>query len=118
MNRFENMDTFIRVVETGSISGAADRAGVAKSAVSRRLKELEEHLGVQLFHRTTRRINLTDSGRAYYHQCVRILEDVLEAERATSQAHATLKGSLKVALPATFGHMHMEIGRASCRERV
>ena len=49
MNRFENMETFIRVVETGSISGAADRAGVAKSAVSRRLKELEEHLGVQLF---------------------------------------------------------------------
>lgn len=107
MNRFENMDTFIRVVETGSISAAADRAGVAKSAVSRRLKELEEHLGVQLFHRTTRQMNLTDSGRAYYHQCVRILEDVLEAELATSQAHGTLKGRLKVALPQTFGVMHM-----------
>jgi len=107
MNRFENMDTFIRVVETGSISAAADRAGVAKSAVSRRLKELEEHLGVQLFLRTTRRMNLTDSGRAYYHQCVRILEDVLEAELATSQAHGTLKGRLKVALPQTFGVMHM-----------
>jgi len=107
MNRFENMETFIRVVETGSISAAADRAGVAKSAVSRRLKELEEHLGVQLFLRTTRRMNLTDSGRAYYHQCVRILEDVLEAELATSQAHGTLKGSLKVALPQTFGVMHM-----------
>lgn len=45
MNRFENMDTFIRVVETGSISGAADRLDVAKSAVSRRLKELEKHSG-------------------------------------------------------------------------
>jgi len=107
MDRFENMGAFIRVVEAGSISGAADRLGVAKSAVSRRLKELEEHLGVELFHRTTRRMNLTDTGRAFYHQSVRILEDVLEAEHATSQAHGTLRGSLKIALPSTFGLMHM-----------
>lgn len=107
MDRFENMGSFIRVVEAGSISGAADRLGVAKSAVSRRLKELEEHLGVELFHRTTRKMNLTDTGRAFYHQSVRILEDVLEAEHATSQAHGTLKGSLKIGLPSTFGLMHM-----------
>lgn len=107
MDRFENMGAFIRVVEAGSISGAADRLGVAKSAVSRRLKELEEHLGVELFHRTTRRMNLTETGRAFYHQSVRILDDVLEAEIATSQAHGTLKGSLKIALPSTFGLMHM-----------
>lgn len=107
MDRFENMNTFIRVVEAGSITGAADRLGVAKSAVSRRLKELEEHLGVELFHRTTRRMNLTDTGRAFFHQSVRIREDVLEAELATSQAHGTLKGSLKVALPSSFGLMHM-----------
>ncbi|NOX09220.1 MAG: LysR family transcriptional regulator [Gammaproteobacteria bacterium] len=107
MNRFDNMDTFIRVVEAGSISGAADRLGVAKSAVSRRLKELEGHLGVELFHRTTRRMNLTDSGRAFYHQSVRILEDLLEAELATSQAHCELKGRLKVAIPSSFGLMHM-----------
>jgi DNA-binding transcriptional LysR family regulator len=107
MNRFENMDTFIRVVEAGGISAAADRLGVAKSAVSRRLKELEKHLGVELFHRTTRQMNLTDTGRAFYHQAVRILDDVLEAEIATSQAHGTLKGSLKIALPSSFGLMHM-----------
>ena len=107
MDRFENMGAFIRIVEAGSISAAADRLGVAKSAISRRLKELEEHLGVELFHRTTRRMNLTDTGRAFYHQSVRILEDVLETELATSQAHGTLKGSLKIALPSTFGLMHM-----------
>ena len=107
MNRFENMETFIRVVEAGSISGAADRMGIAKSAVSRRLKELEGHLGVELFHRTTRRMNLTETGRAYYHQAVRILDDVLEAEIATSQAHTELQGVLKVALPLTFGMMHL-----------
>lgn len=107
MDRFENMDAFIRVVESGSISGAAERMGVVKSAVSRRLKELETHLGVELFHRTTRRMNLTDTGRAFYHQAVRILDDVLEAEHAASQAHGTLKGSLKIALPESFGLMHM-----------
>jgi DNA-binding transcriptional LysR family regulator len=107
MNRFENMDTFIRVVEAGSISGAADRLDVAKSAVSRRLKELEGHLGVELFHRTTRKMNLTDTGSAFYQQSVRILDDVLETELATSKAHGTLKGSLKVALPTSFGLMHL-----------
>jgi DNA-binding transcriptional LysR family regulator len=107
MDRFESMDNFIRVVEAGSITGAADRLGVAKSAVSRRLKELEGHLGVELFHRTTRRMNLTETGRAFYHQSVRILDDVLEAELSTSKAHGTLKGSLKVALPSSFGLLHM-----------
>lgn len=107
MDRFENMSVFIRVVEAGNISAAADKLGVAKSAVSRRLKELESHLGVELFHRTTRKMNLTDTGRAFYHQAVRILDDVLEAEIATSQAHGTLKGSLKIALPMSFGNMHM-----------
>ena len=107
MDRFENMENFIRVVEAGSISGAADRFGVAKSAVSRRLKELESHLGVQLFHRTTRQMNLTETGRSFYQQAQRILQDVLEAELATSQAHGVLKGRLKVALPLSFGLMHL-----------
>lgn len=107
MNRFENMNCFVRVVESGSISAAADRLGVAKSAVSRRLKELESHLGVELFHRTTRSMNLTDTGRAFYHQSVRILDDLHEAEAAASQAHQTLQGNLKVALPSSFGLKHM-----------
>ena len=107
MDRFENMETFIRVVEAGSISGAAERMGVTKSSVSRRLKELEGHLGVELFHRTTRKMNLTDTGRSFYQQSVRILEDVLETEIATSKAHGELQGSLKIALPLSFGLMHM-----------
>jgi len=107
VDRFENMETFIKVVEVGSMSGAAERLGVAKSAVSRRLKELETHLGVELFHRTTRRMNLTETGRAYYQQSVRILEDVLEAELSASHAHSELRGSLKVALPLSFGLMHL-----------
>lgn len=107
MDRFENMNHFVRVVEAGSISAAAERLDVAKSAVSRRLKALEQHLGVELFHRTTRHMNLTDTGRAFYQQAVRILDDLTEAEDAASQAHRTLQGRLKVALPASFGLMHI-----------
>ena len=107
MDRYENMNAFVRVVETGSISAAANRMDVAKSVVSRRLKELEEHLGVELFHRTTRQMNLTDTGRGFYQQAVRILSDIHEAELATSQSHGALKGSLKVAVPLSFGLMHL-----------
>ena len=107
MDRFENMNTFAYIVEAGSISAAADRMDVAKSVISRRLKELEAHLGVQLFHRTTRQMKLTDSGRAFYEQSVRILADTLEAEHAISQFHGALKGNLKVAVPLSFGLMHL-----------
>lgn len=107
MNRFENMETFVKVVEAETISAAADRLNIAKSAVSRRLKDLEEYLGVELFHRTTRKLNLTETGRAYYQQCVRLLDDVLETEIAVSQAHGTIKGGLRVALPSSFGLMHI-----------
>lgn len=107
MDRFENMNTFISVVEAGGISAAATRMNIAKSVISRRLKELEAHLGVELFHRTTRRMNLTDSGRTFYQQSLRILADLIEAEHATSQFHGALKGSLKVALPLSFGLMHL-----------
>lgn len=107
MDRYTNMANFNTVVETGSISAAADRLGVAKSVISRRLKELEEHLGVELFHRTTRRLNLTDSGQAFYMRSTRIIEDILEAEHATSMQHGTVKGKLKVAIPMSFGVMHL-----------
>ncbi|MEZ8144210.1 LysR family transcriptional regulator [Enterovibrio sp. FF113] len=107
MDKFTNMETFVRVVDAGSISGAAERMNLAKSAVSRRLKELENHLNAQLFHRTTRSMRPTETGLAFYEHCLRILEDVREAEEVTSEAHCVLKGPLKVAMPSTFGVLHM-----------
>ncbi len=107
MARLEDMQSFVRVVEAGSISAAAERMGIAKSAVSRRLSDLEGRLGVQLLRRTTRRLNLTDTGRSFYDRCVRILEDVEEAENAVSQEHGTLRGRLRVAVPLTFGLLHL-----------
>ncbi|MCP3689561.1 MAG: LysR family transcriptional regulator [Gammaproteobacteria bacterium] len=107
MNRLENMETFIRVVDTGGISAAADKLNVAKSAVSRRLKELETYLGVELFHRTTRKMNLTDTGRVYYQDCLRIMDEIFETELTVTQTHGTLKGNIKLALPSSFGLMHI-----------
>ncbi|HEY9198204.1 MAG TPA: LysR family transcriptional regulator [Gammaproteobacteria bacterium] len=107
MARIEDIQTFMRVVEAGSISAAAERLGIAKSAVSRRLSDLETRLGVQLLRRTTRRLNLTDTGRGFYDRCQRILADLEEAEAAVSQAHGTLQGRLRVAAPLSFGLLHL-----------
>lgn len=107
MDRFEDMQTFVSVVETGSMSAAAERLGVAKSVVSRRISELEGRLGAQLIHRTTRRLSLTDAGRGYYERSLRILADLEEAEAAVSEAQATLKGRLRVAVPLSFGLAHL-----------
>ncbi len=107
MDRLEEMRTFVAVVEGGSITGAAERLGIAKSAVSRRLADLEERLSVQLFRRTTRRMNLTDTGQSFYERCLRILADVEEAELAVSQQHGDLQGRLRVAVPLSFGLNHL-----------
>ncbi len=107
MDRLEEMRTFVGVVEAGSITGAAERLEIAKSAVSRRLADLEERLSVQLLRRTTRRLDLTDTGRSFYERCLRILADVEEAELAVSQEHANLRGRLRVAVPLSFGLNHL-----------
>jgi DNA-binding transcriptional LysR family regulator len=107
MDRFADLQTFVRIVTSGSLSGAAEHLDVAKSAVSRRLAELEQRLGVQLVRRTTRRLSLTASGQAFYDRCVRILADLEEAEQDVLQAHAALRGRLRVALPLSFGLLHL-----------
>lgn len=103
MDRFSDMQLFVRVVEAGSLSAAAERLEIAKSAASRRLADMEARLGVELLHRTTRRMRLTESGQAFYERCARILADVEEAEQLVSQAHGALHGRLRVALPLSFG---------------
>ncbi|MDH5445323.1 MAG: LysR family transcriptional regulator [Gammaproteobacteria bacterium] len=107
MDRFEEMQTFVRVVRAGSLSAAADRLNVAKSAVSRRLSDLESRLGVQLLTRTTRRLNLTESGRQYYEQCQTLLAELEEAELALTQGDVALSGTLRIAAPLSFGISHL-----------
>jgi DNA-binding transcriptional LysR family regulator len=107
MNQFEDMHTFVRIVETGSITKAAEQLETVKSAVSRRLTELERRLGVTLLTRTTRSQTLTDSGRSYYQQCVRIIEDLAEVESSIKNEHCSITGKIKLSAPFTFGIKHL-----------
>jgi len=107
MLKTEEIQAFVHIVKAATMTAAAVRLGVAKSAVSRRLSELEEQLGVELFHRTTRKLVLTESGQGFYTRCIQILADIEEAEHAVSQSHHELSGQLRVAAPLSFGVMHL-----------
>ncbi len=107
MDRFDELKTFISVVESGGISAAAERMGIAKSAVSRRLQELENRLDAQLLQRTTRRIHLTDSGREFYQRSLRILEELEEAEQSLQSGQQALGGRLRLNAPLSLGLRHL-----------
>jgi len=107
MDKFEDIQAFTAVVDAGSFTAAAERLGSAKSAISRRVSALEERLGVQLLRRTTRALNLTETGQSFYEHGKRILADLAEAEAAVQQEHGELRGRLRLALPLSFGVRHM-----------
>ncbi|MDT0595293.1 LysR family transcriptional regulator [Glaciecola petra] len=107
MNPFEEMQTFVRVVEAGSITKAAVQLDTVKSAVSRRIAELEKRLGVSLLTRTTRTQSLTESGKSYYERCIRIIDDLAEIEASVKNEHCALSGRIKIAAPLSFGLKHL-----------
>ena len=102
MSQLENLNNFIRIVEANGIGRAAQQMDIAKSAVSRRLSELEEHFGVKLFNRTTRKISLTEAGHTCYQHALGILDAMGELESQLSHEQRQLKGTLNVALPLDF----------------
>jgi DNA-binding transcriptional LysR family regulator len=107
MDRFEAMRVFSQVVESGSFSAAAARLGLSTTAASRHVAELEAHLQTRLLHRTTRRVSLTESGRAFYERTVGLLADVEEAEQEASRAAIVPRGTIKLTTSVTFGVRHV-----------
>ena len=107
MNELEEIRVFTQLVDSQSATKAAERMGVANSAISRRLKDLEQRLGVQLIRRTTRRMSLTESGEIYYQRCKQLLEDFDNAQTEITQTKTHLKGRLRIASPVTFGVNHL-----------
>ncbi len=107
MDRFEELQTFVAVVEAGSFSAAADRLNLAKSAVSRRIGDLEGRLGAQLINRTTRRLSLTDAGHRFYERSARLISDMVEAELAVASGQTELRGRIRMAAPLSFGLLHL-----------
>ncbi|MEN3294584.1 MAG: hypothetical protein V7642_3837 [Burkholderiales bacterium] len=97
------MRAFATVVETASFTGAGERLDMSKAMVSKYVGVLEDHLGTRLLNRTTRRLSLTESGQVYYERCLQIIADVAEAEQAASQLTAIPRGTLKIAMPVSFG---------------
>ena len=107
MGQLEDMAMFVRIVEAGSITKAAEQLNIAKSAVSRRLKELEERLGSQLISRTTRQSKLTQAGEQYYQQVNNILRAVDAVNEHATDAPMRIEGTLKMTAPLSFGLMHL-----------
>lgn len=107
MDRFAAMGVFRKVVERGSFTVAAEQLDMSNASVSKYVAALENHIGTPLLARTTRRINLTDAGRSYYDKCVRILDDVEDAEKSAGQLQTTPRGLLKVRAPASLGTAHL-----------
>lgn len=99
---------FVKVVEGGSITAGADALDMPKTSVSRRLRALEERLGVQLLQRTTRRLELTEAGRAFYAHCRPLETQLQEAEAAARELQSSPRGTLRIT--ASLGLMPELIG--------
>lgn len=107
MGQLEDMQVFIRVVEAGGIGRAAEQLDIAKSAVSRRLSELEKRLGTRLVNRTTRTSSLTDAGRSYYQQALNVVDQVAEINSEVQDSECALSGTIRLAVPLSFGLLHL-----------
>ena len=103
MDRFGEMETFVRVVESGSFSSAARDLHMTPSAVSKMIGRLEDRLGVRLLSRTTRKLSLTEEGRVFFQRITPILSEVAEAEETVSLSTAEARGVLKVNASTAFG---------------
>jgi DNA-binding transcriptional LysR family regulator len=107
MDRLQAMRVLLDVAEAGSLSAASRRLKMPLATVSRRIGELEAHLGAKLINRTSRSFDLTDAGRDYIAASRRILDDVAEAERAVAGEYAAPKGELIITAPLVFGRLHV-----------
>ena len=107
MDKFQEMSSFVAVVEAGSFVGAADALGLSKAAVSRHVAELEQRLGARLLQRTTRRLSLTDDGQLFLARAKDMLAAVDEAESEIRSRSGEPSGRLRINAPLTFGVLHL-----------
>jgi DNA-binding transcriptional LysR family regulator len=107
MDRLETLRVFRKVADRQNFSAAARELGLSNAAVSKHIARLEADLGARLIDRTTRRMSLTEAGRAYFDRCVRILDDLAEADQAVGRLSAAPRGLLRVTAPASFGVPHL-----------
>lgn len=104
-SHLQGISAFVHAVETGSFTAAAARMGVSKSATGKSVARLEERLGVRLLDRTTRSLNLTAEGQAYYQSCLKVLEELNAAETLLASQTRAVSGTLRINLPISFGRL-------------
>lgn len=107
MDRFQELASFVAVVEAGGFSAAARRIGESQSAVSKSVSALERRLGVQLLNRSTRSVVVTDQGRQYFERTKPLLEEMAQADGELTNSSLQLSGLVRVAAPSTFGRLHV-----------
>jgi len=107
MDRLSAIQVFAQVVESGSFAKAAERLGLSTSATSRHVAELEAHLQTRLLNRTTRRVSLTESGRAFHERAVQLLADLEEAEQEAARAAVVPRGTIRLTTSVNFGVRHL-----------
>ena len=107
MDRFLAMETFVRVVDRGGFSAAAQDLRISRAMVSRHIQELEARLGARLLHRTTRRVSVTEAGQVYYERSAHLLADLAAADSEVGEMHARPRGTLRVNGPVVFGSLHL-----------
>ena len=107
MDRLQAMHLFVRVAELSSFSAVAQQMGLARSAVTRQIAALEQHLGIKLMVRSTRRLMLTSAGAAYLEKCRVILNLVEAVETGVAEERQTPRGMIRISLPLTYGLMRV-----------
>lgn len=107
MESFGAYPVFVTVIETGGFSPAAKKLGISKSAVSKRITQLEEHLGVKLLHRTTRKLSLTEAGEHFYQHARIASQAAQDAEDAVAQLQGVPQGRLRISIPMSFGRLYV-----------
>lgn len=105
MDRLQAMLVYTRIVELRAFGKAADSLQLPRASVTQLIQQLETHLGVQLLRRTTRQVSVTADGQAYYERCVRLLEDLEEAENCFSDSPDNPRGKLRIDLPSSLGRL-------------
>src|SRR5882757_3957476 len=101
------MQIFVRVVEKGSFSAVAKERGIGQPAVSKQISALEDELGTELIHRTSRSMALTGPGRDFYESALHILDDYESATSRIGRGQTAPKGLIRVTVPPTFARLHM-----------
>jgi len=107
MIKLDGIASFVAISESGSMSAAARRLNVSKSVISERLAELERSLGATLFHRTTRKLTLTEDGSAFFERAARIVREVDDAAAELAERRGELTGPMRLSAPMTFGRLHL-----------